>query len=114
MTTKVQVRARAIASLDGLSTIDISSSGHLGRPIACNTVKLVDVPEFSLSTKESGFGEICVKGTNIFSGYYKDYESYRRQFDEEGRLLIFNIDFDGHFTCSSFLFTTQAGSEPVI
>ena len=57
---------------------------HLGQPIACNVVKLVDVPEFNICTKESGIGEICVKGTNVFSGYYKDHDTYQGQMDDEG------------------------------
>lgn len=44
----------------------------------------MDVPEFNICTKETGIGEICVKGTNVFSGYYKDHDSYQAQMDDEG------------------------------
>ncbi|KAL1139986.1 hypothetical protein AAG570_006963 [Ranatra chinensis] len=46
---------------------------HVGPPVACCCVKLVDVPEmeyFAVSNQ----GEICVKGTNVFQGYYKEQE----------------------------------------
>lgn len=29
-------------------------------------------------------GKICVKGTNVFSGYYKDYQTYIENMDEDG------------------------------
>jgi len=57
---------------------------HLGIPIACNSVKLVDVPEFNIVTSESGTGEICVKGTNVFSGYWGEYDAYRSAMDKDG------------------------------
>ncbi|XP_017492543.1 PREDICTED: long-chain-fatty-acid--CoA ligase 1-like [Rhagoletis zephyria] len=72
------------ASFVTLTMFDDQSPKHLGQPIACNVVKLVDVPEFNICTKESGIGEICVKGTNVFSGYYKDHDTYQGQMDDEG------------------------------
>lgn len=27
--------------------------------------------------------KICVKGTNVFSGYYKDFDTYRQQMDND-------------------------------
>lgn len=54
---------------------------HVGPPVACNLVKLADVPEMEYYAS-SNQGEICVKGSNIFQGYFKDPNAI--SFDEHG------------------------------
>ncbi|XP_070545515.1 long-chain-fatty-acid--CoA ligase 5-like isoform X2 [Ptychodera flava] len=61
------------------------SVGHVGSPVACNLVKLVDVPEMQYYA-ENNQGEVCAKGTNIFSGYYKEPEKTAETIDEDGWL----------------------------
>ena len=46
---------------------------HVGPPVACCCVKLVDVPEMEYYAV-SGQGEVCVRGANVFQGYFKDQE----------------------------------------
>lgn len=57
--------------------------GHVGPPVACCCIKLVDVPEMEYWAKNNQ-GEICVKGTNVFQGYYKDPAKTDETIDEQG------------------------------
>ncbi|XP_050726596.1 long-chain-fatty-acid--CoA ligase 1-like isoform X2 [Eriocheir sinensis] len=58
---------------------------HVGPPIACNAIKLVDVPEMDYYASQSQ-GEVCIKGTNVFLGYFKDPEKTRETMDGQGWL----------------------------
>ncbi|XP_049851618.1 uncharacterized protein LOC126326519 isoform X2 [Schistocerca gregaria] len=52
---------------------DKKATGHVGPPIGTVEVKLVDVPELGyVSSVDQHRGEVCVRGTNVFVGYYKD------------------------------------------
>lgn len=56
---------------------------HVGPPVASNCVKLVDAPEMDYYAHQNQ-GEICVKGTNCFVGYYKEPERTMAVIDEGG------------------------------
>ncbi|XP_046560300.1 LOW QUALITY PROTEIN: long-chain-fatty-acid--CoA ligase 5-like [Haliotis rubra] len=62
-----------------------SSAGHCGPPLACNYVKLVDVPEMDYFAKDCK-GEVCIKGPNVFIGYYKNPEKTAEAIDSDGWL----------------------------
>jgi len=60
-----------------------SATDHVGPPIACNAVKLADVPEMEYFSS-CNQGEICVKGTNVFLGYFKEIDTTLQTVDEQG------------------------------
>ncbi|XP_019939763.1 long-chain-fatty-acid--CoA ligase 1-like isoform X1 [Paralichthys olivaceus] len=59
------------------------SAGHVGAPLPCNSIKLVDVPEMNYLAV-NGEGEVCVKGTNVFRGYLKDPVKTAETIDADG------------------------------
>ncbi|CAD7081095.1 unnamed protein product [Hermetia illucens] len=56
---------------------------HVGPPVSCNAVKLVDVPEMEYYAAQNT-GEVCVRGTNVFHGYYKDSDKTAEAIDGDG------------------------------
>jgi long-chain acyl-CoA synthetase len=73
---------------------DIATVGHVGGPTGGVEIALYDVPEMGYSHTDTshrgvpceGRGEICIRGPNVFKGYYKDEEKTRETVDEEGWL----------------------------
>lgn len=65
---------------------DPSSSGTVGPPQPVNEIKLVDVSSmgYSSADKPNPRGELCMRGLNCFSAYYKDEKNTREAIDEEG------------------------------
>ncbi|XP_026059643.1 long-chain-fatty-acid--CoA ligase 1a isoform X2 [Carassius auratus] len=61
------------------------TAGHVGAPLPCNFVKLVDVAEMNYFAA-NGEGEVCVKGSNVFQGYLKDPERTSEAIDKDGWL----------------------------
>ncbi|XP_010588433.2 long-chain-fatty-acid--CoA ligase 6 isoform X1 [Loxodonta africana] len=61
------------------------TSGHVGAPLPCNHIKLMDVEELNYWTYK-GEGEICVRGPNVFKGYLKDREKTKEALDSDGWL----------------------------
>jgi len=68
-----------------LTWLKDTSIGHVGPPLTCNAIKLVDVPEKECFAKD-GRGEICIKGPNVFKGYLKAPEKTAETIDEDGWL----------------------------
>ncbi|XP_053573169.1 long-chain-fatty-acid--CoA ligase 6 isoform X1 [Bombina bombina] len=66
------------------------TSGHVGAPLPCNFIKLVDVVEMNYFASK-GEGEICVKGPNVFKGYLKDKIKTMEALDNDGWLYTGDI-----------------------
>jgi long-chain acyl-CoA synthetase len=75
------------------TTVEDPDSGHVGGPIACCEIKLVDIPEmnYTSTTRDDKMnltpcGEICFRGPNITPGYFKLPDKTAEVIDEEGWL----------------------------
>lgn len=69
--------------------------GSVGKPLPCNRVKIAD-PD------RRGIGEICVAGSNVMKGYYKDPEATAEAFDGEW----FRTGDYGRLDADGFLYIT--------
>uniref|UniRef100_A0A8B9JWC3 Arachidonate--CoA ligase n=1 Tax=Astyanax mexicanus TaxID=7994 RepID=A0A8B9JWC3_ASTMX len=61
------------------------TAGHVGVPVPCNVVKLVDVEEMNYFASNDE-GEVCIKGKNVFRGYLNDPERTAEALDQDGWL----------------------------
>uniref|UniRef100_A0A7N8XIT7 Long-chain-fatty-acid--CoA ligase n=1 Tax=Mastacembelus armatus TaxID=205130 RepID=A0A7N8XIT7_9TELE len=61
------------------------TAGHVGAPLPCAMVKLVDIPDMNYYAK-NGDGEICIRGPSVFRGYLKDPEMTAEALDSDGWL----------------------------
>ncbi len=68
-----------------LTRPDDFSTGHVGAPLLSCEVRLYDVPEMNYSSRnDPPTGEVCVRGNNVFVGYYKNPEQTAQDKDAEG------------------------------
>jgi len=74
-----------------ISQVNVPSFGHVGGPLPCVELKVVDVPEMNYTSKDRNAfgvlaprGEICMRGPPVFKGYYKDPERTAEALDKDG------------------------------
>jgi len=64
--------------------------GNVGGPVPSCEIRLRDVPDMNYFAAQ-GRGEICFRGGNVFSGYFKDEEKTKEAFDADGFFLTGDI-----------------------
>lgn len=63
-------------------------TGHVGGPLANVKVRLRDIPEMGyLHSNDPPAGEICMKGSSIMPGYFKNEEKTKEALTEDGWLF---------------------------
>lgn len=66
------------------------SAGHVGVPLVNCSIKLVDVPDMGYFVAE-GKGEVMIKGSIVFKGYYMDPKKTAETIDSDGWLQTGDI-----------------------
>lgn len=74
-----------------ITDADDLSSGHVGGPLACTLVKLVDWEEggYTISDVPSPRGEIWIGGPTVAIGYHKNSERSDEEFQQRGNTRWF-------------------------
>ncbi|KAJ8797148.1 hypothetical protein J1605_017376 [Eschrichtius robustus] len=67
------------------------TTGHVGAPMPCNIVKLVDVEEMTYMAAK-GKGKVCVQGANVFQDYLKDPANTTEALDKDGWLHTGDVE----------------------
>jgi len=76
-----------ICAAANLQHVSDQRSGNVGPPTACCEMKLVSCPEMGyVVTSTPPRGEVCVRGHNLFKGYFKQETKTKEVIDADGWL----------------------------
>ncbi|KAF0708408.1 hypothetical protein As57867_006345, partial [Aphanomyces stellatus] len=69
-----------------LSTPENPTGAHVGMPLENIQIRLVDVPEMNYTSADQPRprGEVCIRGPNVFKGYFKDPKKTAECLTEDG------------------------------
>jgi len=74
-----------------ITRVEDGISGHVGGPTRCVEMKLLDVPDMKYTAQDKDEegnsaprGELCLRGPQVFRGYFKNPEKTKESIDEEG------------------------------
>jgi long-chain acyl-CoA synthetase len=74
------------------------NTGHVGFPTPCNELKLISVPEMEYTVDDvdaegrpAPRGEVCIRGPNVFAGYYKNPQATESVFTKDGFFMTGDI-----------------------
>ncbi|KAF8942815.1 Long chain acyl-CoA synthetase 7 peroxisomal, partial [Entomortierella lignicola] len=65
---------------------DYTSNEHLGAPVSCNEIKLINDVEgkYTCDDQPNPRGEILIRGPNVMKGYYKKPSTTASALDKNG------------------------------
>lgn len=73
-----------------VTTVGHYETDHVGVPLNAACIKLVDVPDMDYLVSQ-GKGEVLIKGSIVFKGYYKDPKKTQATIDQDGWLYTGDI-----------------------
>eukprot|EP00351_Strombidinopsis_sp_SopsisLIS2011_P000314 CAMPEP_0116882594 /NCGR_PEP_ID=MMETSP0463-20121206/14876_1 /TAXON_ID=181622 /ORGANISM="Strombidinopsis sp, Strain SopsisLIS2011" /LENGTH=105 /DNA_ID=CAMNT_0004536035 /DNA_START=1188 /DNA_END=1505 /DNA_ORIENTATION=+ len=80
------IEAYGLTETGGASTASWGNdnvSGHVGGPNAITKIRLKDVPEMSYFASDQPHprGEVCIKSSGLYDGYFKKVEKTQESYD---------------------------------